>query len=198
MAQKGERPPGAAMLEPKRRLDRRCAAVVVGALLLVAGCGGRSVAGHDGGAGVDAGSDAGDAAHPGFDAGDAGQQADAGVDGPAPVGSPCMMNSECASRQCLTDEIAFTLLQHPVYTHGGYCIYFPCDPARHDSDCGPGAHCFDCLPYGIDMSVCLKTCSSPAECTRQDYVCLGVPAADGGAQVGACVPAGLLTIDGGT
>ena len=120
-----------------------------------------------------------------------------GSTGPAPVGSPCVKNSDCVSVQCLTDEVAHTLLQHEVHTYGGYCILFPCDPARHDADCGPGAHCFDGQPYGADMFICFEACYSLADCTRIDYVCIGNPAADGGAQVGACVPGDLFQIDGG-
>ena len=187
---------GAAMVASGRSWGC-CGGLAVVLVCVGAGCGGRAVSGHDGGSVSDATVDAGDAAHPGVDGGDAGPQQDAGFDGPAPVGSPCVKNSDCASAQCLTDDIAAQLLTHPVYTHGGYCIHFPCDPARHDSDCGPGAHCFDGLPWGANMWICLKACSSPAECSRTDYVCLGNPAADSGAQVGACVPASLFQLDGG-
>jgi hypothetical protein len=189
---------GAVMFEPGLKRDWSCGLVAVAGVVLSlgTGCGGRPVVGHDGGLARDGAVDARDAATA-TDGGDAGPAPDSGPDGRAPVGSPCMMNSECHSFQCLTDEIAYQLLLHDVHTYGGYCILFPCNPGLHDADCGPGAHCFDGQPWGADMFICLKACYSPADCTRPQYVCLGTPTADGGAPIGACVPGDLFLQDGG-
>ena len=119
------------------------------------------------------------------------------------VGEPCTKNGDCRSVQCLTDEVAYTLLQHTVMTYGGYCILFPCDSAKNDTDCGEGAHCFNGEPYGADMWICLKTCDAvPHTCARQDYECFqdlaNIP--DGGTAAGArwgCIPNGLIQFDGG-
>jgi len=128
-------------------------------------------------------------------------QQDASSSGNKLVGEPCAKNSECLSNQCLTDEVAVGLGLSGVQTHGGYCILFPCDPAKNDADCGQGAHCFDGTPYGASMWICLKTCEAGmSECTRADYECftdyLGAP--DGGTPRHGCIPAGLIQWDGGT
>ncbi|MBI5477638.1 MAG: hypothetical protein HY906_02210 [Deltaproteobacteria bacterium] len=128
-------------------------------------------------------------------------QQDASTPGTKLVGEACTGNGDCVSLQCLTDDVAKTLLQHDVYTHGGYCIKFPCDPARNDADCGQGAHCFDGTPYGADMWICLKTCDtgSATECGRADYECFEdiLGAADGGVARWGCIPVGLIQFDGG-
>ncbi|MBI5481293.1 MAG: hypothetical protein HY906_20715 [Deltaproteobacteria bacterium] len=127
-------------------------------------------------------------------------QQDASSSGNKLVGEPCERNGDCKSVQCLTDEVAKTLLTHDVFTYGGYCILFPCDPARNDTDCGPGAHCFNGQPYGADMWICLHTCDNgPSECTRQNYECFEdfAGAADGGTPRKGCIPAGLIQFDGG-
>lgn len=122
------------------------------------------------------------------------------------IGEACESNGQCISKQCLTDEIAYQLLTHDVYTYGGYCIHFPCDPAMNDADCGQGAHCFNGEPYGADMWICLKTCDTGqvSECGRgADYECFqdlaNIP--DGGTAGAArwgCIPKGLIQFDGGT
>jgi len=131
-------------------------------------------------------------------------QQDAAVGGKV-VGEACTKNGDCKSVQCLTDEVAKTLLQHDVYTHGGYCILFPCDPTKNDTDCGEGAHCFNGEPYGADMYICLKTCDTGnvSECGRAEYECFqdlaNIP--DGGSSSTArwgCIPTGLIQFDGGT
>jgi hypothetical protein len=127
-------------------------------------------------------------------------QQDAGASGNALVGAPCVKNSECQSNQCLTDEVAVGLGLTGVQTNGGYCILFPCDPAKNDADCGEGAHCFDATPYGASMWICLKTCDNgPEECGRADYECFtdeyNIP--DGGVPRHGCIPAGLVDWDAG-
>jgi hypothetical protein len=127
------------------------------------------------------------------------------------IGEACGTNGQCVSKQCLTDEIAYQLLTHEVYTYGGYCIHFPCDPALNDADCGEGAHCFNGQAYGADMWICLKTCDSgqSSACGRFDdagvpnYECFqdlaNIP--DGGSVSAArwgCIPVGLIQFDGGT
>ncbi len=130
---------------------------------------------------------------------------DASTSGNKLVGEACAKNGECQSNQCLTDEIAYTLLTHEVYTHGGYCIKFPCEPTLNDADCGQGAHCFNGMPYGADMWICLKTCNTGnvSECGRADYECFqdlaNIP--DGGTTADVqwgCIPTGLIQFDGGT
>ena len=127
-------------------------------------------------------------------------QQDASTTGNKLVGEPCTKNGDCKSVQCLTDEVAFTLLQHTVMTYGGYCILFPCDPAKNDTDCGEGAHCFNGEPYGADMWICLKTCDTTHTCERQDYECFedlaNIPDGGGTARWG-CIPNGLIQFDGG-
>jgi len=128
-------------------------------------------------------------------------QQDASTTGNKLVGESCARNGDCKSVQCLTDEVAKTLLQHDVYTYGGYCILFPCDPERNDEDCGPGAHCFNGVPYGADMWICLKTCDTgqASACGRQDYECFEDVAGktDAGLTRWGCVPVGLIQWDGG-
>jgi hypothetical protein len=138
----------------------------------------------------------------GSDQNDAAAQADGGN---KVIGEACDRNGDCKSVQCLTDEIAKQLLQHDVYTHGGYCIHFPCDPTKNDADCGEGAHCFNGEPYGATMWICLKTCDTGnvSECGRTDYECFQDLAniADGGTAAEArwgCIPTGLIQFDGGT
>jgi hypothetical protein len=128
-------------------------------------------------------------------------QQDASATGNKLVGEACERNGDCKSVQCLTDEVAKTLLQHDVYTYGGYCILFPCDPARNDADCGPGAHCFNGQPYGSDMWICLRTCDTGnvSECGRADYECFQdlAGSSDGGVPRWGCIPVGLIQFDGG-
>jgi hypothetical protein len=127
-------------------------------------------------------------------------QQDASTAGNRLVGEACERNGDCRSVQCLTDEVAKTLLTHDVATYGGYCILFPCDPDRNDEDCGPGAHCFNGEPYGSDMWICLKTCDTgQAECGRADYECFeDIPGrSDAGVTRSGCIPRGLIEFDGG-
>ena len=128
---------------------------------------------------------------------DAAPQADGGL-----IGTACARNGDCKSVQCLTDDVAKPLLSHDVFTHGGYCIHFPCDPAKGDTDCGEGAHCFNGEPYGATMWICLKTCDTgdPSDCGRADYECFQDIAGITDAGVGhwGCIPVGLIEFDGGT
>ena len=117
------------------------------------------------------------------------------------IGQSCDHNGDCKSVQCLTDDVAKTLLAHDVYTHGGYCIHFPCDSTKNDADCGEGAHCFNGEPYGATMWICLKTCNSgnAADCGRSDYECFEDIAGktDAGVTSWGCIPVGLIQFDGG-
>jgi hypothetical protein len=128
-------------------------------------------------------------------------QLDASTTGNKLVGEACERNGDCKSVQCLTDDVAKTLLQHDVYTHGGYCILFPCDPTKNDTDCGPGAHCFNGEPYGASMWICLKTCDtgSATACGRADYECFEdiIGKTDAGVTRWGCIPVGLIQFDGG-
>ncbi|MBI5478039.1 MAG: hypothetical protein HY906_04240 [Deltaproteobacteria bacterium] len=170
------------------------------ALLAVVGssCGDRAPTGGDAAAGArDAHADAADAALELADAGDADRATDAASpDAPAGglIGAPCTHNGECQSAQCLTDEVAATLLLRVVHTHGGYCILFPCS----GPECGAGAHCVDAEPFGANISICLEACGSQGECTRPGYECFFGPGVEAGPATGSCIPEGLFAFDAGT
>lgn len=76
------------------------------------------------------------------------------------VGSPCVRNEQCRSRYCFR---GFT---------GGYCAGY-CD--LRNPRCGEGAACVPdtTLPAGVHGSICLKTCSSAADC-RTGYRCVRI------------------------
>ena len=160
-------------------------AVLVAALLWLAGCGDDGAAPgpdaadtRDAAAPGDDGSGGGDAPAPdaAADAPDSGPDVgsdtiDAATDVPPPPegrphGASCEKPQQCTGRLCLTPQV------DPAFV-GGYCsgTCVATDPAS----CGPGAACFDLE----GLPLCVARCASAADCRTPGYVCAGscVPAA---------------------
>lgn len=113
----------------------------------------------------------------------AGAAALAGVGSPAcgggggsarPVGSPCLVNADCAPG---TADTFGACLAGPAWV-GGYCTEVPCV----NGSCAPPAKCVTSitLPGVITSNFCLAPCSASSDC-RSGYQC--VPSSDG-----VCVP----------
>ncbi len=100
------------------------------------------------------------------------------------VGSPCAANGQCAGFTNAYCEI------HPDYS-GGYCTA----ACQFDNDCPTGSHC--ARLYSGDPAkakICMKNCTSNAQCRPSGYACQNWDDYDQNAQVSdECSPAATGT-----
>jgi hypothetical protein len=116
-----------------------------------------------------------------------------------PSGGVCKANTDCAGRQCLTDETFTVLAGKPAEIKGGYCSLFNCPRGEAEGICGKGGYCADLQQYlESSFSACMKTCTQNSDCRESDnQVC-----SDGSGNgfvpfpnnVKVCLPVGLLCL----
>lgn len=105
------------------------------------------------------------------------------------TGGACTSATECASAICSSGTCADTCAGSADCAAISYCKAGACVPRLGNGlSCGADDQCQSalcaticcdhaCSPYGCDVSGCLRSCSTPAQCAS-GYDCLG----------GACVP----------
>ncbi len=109
------------------------------------------------------------------------------------TGSPCTLDDQCWTMQCLTTEF-LQLLNPNLEAPGGMCSMIGCSA---DEDCGPGGKCADANAVSAGFPLlCVKTCAADADCGRSDgYGCPDLGVVDGaGAKLQGCLPLKLVEL----
>lgn len=82
------------------------------------------------------------------------------------IGAACMRSEDCGEGQRCLSERRWGLPD-------GMCgvIFVDCDPAT-DAGCPNGASCLEIQAGGGTFGICLDSCSTDADCTRDGYECV--------------------------